>query len=116
MTPEELLLHINKRFDTVEHGQERLEKQVGRVVQGQTRLEDGQAHLKTAVEALAAGQKDLQERVVRLEAGQEAIREEMATKADMQDVKAGVVRKLNQHEKRIDDLEKEAGIPNPHKN
>ncbi|HVB73656.1 MAG TPA: hypothetical protein VNE38_08885 [Ktedonobacteraceae bacterium] len=39
----------------------------------------------------------------------------MATKADIQDVEAKLAKRVNSHEKRIDDLEKEAGIPNPHK-
>jgi chaperonin cofactor prefoldin len=62
-------------------------------------LEQGQTHTNTA-----------------LAAGQQAIRSEMATKADMQDLDAKLVKRVNSHEKRIDDLEKEAGLPNPHKN
>jgi chromosome segregation ATPase len=71
-------------------------------VQGQRRLEQGQAQIKTVLETLEAGQKD--------------IRETMATKADIQDLKAEVVKKLNQHDKRIDALEEKEGIPNPYKN
>src|ERR1700686_3608903 len=81
-----------------------------------TGLEQGQSQITTGVEALAAGQQDLREKVGGLAAGQKAIREEMATKADMQDLDAKLVKRVNSHEKRIDDLEKEAGLPNPHKN
>ena len=73
-----------------------------RVVQGQRRLEQGQAQIKTVLETLEAGQKD--------------IRETMATKADIQDLKAEVVRKIKQHDKRVDALEEKEGIPNPYKN
>jgi hypothetical protein len=34
---------------------------------------------------------------------------EMATKADMQDLDAKLVKRVNSHKKRIDDLKKEAG-------
>lgn len=39
-----------------------------------------------------------------------------ADKADIQDLDAKLVKRVNSHEKRIDDLEKESGLPNPHKN
>ena len=64
--------------------------------------EQGQAQIKTVLETLEAGQKD--------------IRETMATKADIQDLKAEGVRKIKQHDKRIDALEEKEGIPNPYKN
>ena len=91
MTNEELLEKIQKRFDT---------------------LEQGQAHTNTALEALAAGQKDLREQVVGLQDGQKAIRQEMATKADVQDIKATLVK----HQRRIENLEEQTSTPNPHKN
>ena len=83
-------------------GQERIEKtqqEQGRVI----------AQIKTGVEALAAGQQDTREQVKTLSG-------KVATKADMQDLDAKLVKRVNSHEKRIDNLEKEAGIPNPHKN
>ncbi len=58
-------------------------------------------HTKTLVEAVAAGQKELQETV--------------ATRADILDVKAVVVKKIKDHEIRIEELEKDADIPHPHK-
>ncbi len=64
-------------------------------------LKNGQAHNTTMVEAVLAGQKELQETV--------------ATKADMLDVKASLTRKVNDHEERITELEKERNIPHPHK-
>jgi hypothetical protein len=97
-----------------------LEKMRGIVreeIQAETKpLKQGQAQITTVVEALAAGQQDLREKVGGLQAGQQAIRKAMATKADMQDLDAKLVKRVNSHEKRIDDLEKEAGLPNPHKN
>ena len=39
----------------------------------------------------------------------------MATKADVQDVKAEVVKKIKDRDERIEELEKEAGISHPHK-
>lgn len=99
MTNEDKIL---KALENLQAGQERIEK---------TQQQQGTAiaQIKTGVEALAAGQEDLQEQV-------KTIRSEMATKADIQDVDAKLVKRVNSHEKRIDDLEKEAGLPNPHKN
>lgn len=94
MNTDELLEKIHKRFDT---------------------LEKGQAHTNSALEAVKAGQDDLREKVVGLEKGQKAIREEMATKADIHDLRAEIVKKIKQHDKRIDALEEKAGIPNPYK-
>jgi hypothetical protein len=79
-------------------------------------LEQGRAQIKTGVEALAAGQQDIRQQmatkhdVERLEKGQGVI------KATIQDGDAKLVKRVNSHEKRIDDLEKEAGLPNPYKN
>ena len=41
---------------------------------------------------------------------------ELASKADVQDLKVTVMKQLKSHEERIEELEKEAGIPNPKKN
>ncbi len=65
-------------------------------------LEDGQTHLKTAVEALKAGQDD--------------IRDKMATEAGVMDLGAKVDRITRNHERRIEELEERAGLPNPTKN
>src|SRR6266853_1345803 len=98
MSNDELLEQILKRFDTLEQGQRRLE-------QGQAQVNTIVAQIKTGLETLEAGQKD--------------IREELATKAekaDIHDLKAEVVRKIKQHDKRIDALEEKVGISNPYKN
>ena len=55
-------------------------------------------HISTAIEALAAGQQDMKEK--------------MATKADVQDIKADLVK----HQRRIENLEENTKTPNPHKN
>lgn len=68
---------------------------------GQSRLEAGQARLETIVDALKAGQDD--------------IGDTMATKADVHDLRVEVVSKIKDHTNRIEDLEKEIGIPHPHK-
>lgn len=98
MTNEELLEKIQKRFDALEQGQAHTNITV--------------AQIKTAVETLAAGQQDLREKVGGLAAGQKAIRHEMATKADVQDIKATLVK----HQRRIENLEEQTSTPNPHKN
>lgn len=87
MNNDELLEKKYKRFDTLE--------------QGQAQTNNTVAQIKTVVETLEAGQKD--------------IREEMATKADMQDLDAKLVKKVNQHDKRLDALEEAEGISNPYK-
>ena len=55
-------------------------------------------HISTGIEALAAGQQD--------------IRAKMATKADVQDIKADLVKQ----QRRIEILEEYTKTPNPHKN
>ena len=55
-------------------------------------------HISTGIEALAAGQQD--------------IRTKMATKADVQDIKADLVKQ----QRRIEKLEEHTKTPNPHKN
>jgi chromosome segregation ATPase len=55
-------------------------------------------HISTGLEALAAGQQD--------------IKEKMATKADVQDIKADLVKQ----QRRIENLEENTKTPNPHKN
>jgi ABC-type transporter Mla subunit MlaD len=71
------------------------------VKEGQAKTNETVGQIKTLVDAIAAGQAE--------------IKETMATKADVSDLKATVMKKVNDHETRIADLEKEAGIPHPHK-
>jgi len=102
MNTDQLLEKIEKLIEPIRTQLYEQGANIVRVVQGQRRLEQGQAQIKTVLETLEAGQKD--------------IRETMATKADIQDLKAEVVKKIKQHDKRIDALEEKEGIPNPYKN
>ena len=102
MNTDQLLKKIEKLIEPIRTQLYEQGANIVRVVQGQRRLEQGQAQIKTVLETLEAGQKD--------------IRETMATKADIQDLKAKVVRKIKQHDKRVDALEEKEGIPNPYKN
>ena len=75
------------------------------VKQSQAQTNTSLGHITTAVEALAAGQKD--------------IRDTMATKADIHRLEQKidkVDKHVKRHESRIDNLEDETGLPNPHKN
>jgi uncharacterized phage infection (PIP) family protein YhgE len=96
---------INTRLDQhgklLEHlqaGQERMEKTQQEQSAALTRLEQGQAQHKTLVKVLEAGQND--------------IRENMATKADVQDIKA----EQGKLKRRIENVEESTKTPNPHKN
>jgi chromosome segregation ATPase len=93
-------------------GQKRLESRTESLAQGQSELKQGQAQtdttlsrISTAVEALKAGQDDIQEQLAT-----------KADKADILDLKAEVVKKVKQHDKRLDTLEEKAGISNPYRN
>lgn len=80
---------------------EPVEKDMQDVKQDIQGVKQTQGEQKTMVEAVLAGQQELQETV--------------ATRADMLDVKASLTRKVNDHEERITELEKERNIPHPHK-
>ncbi len=67
-------------------------------------VKQSQTQTNTALEAVQAGQEDIREKL-----------ETKADKVDIQDLKAEVVKKIKDHETRIDDLEKEVGLPHPHK-
>ncbi len=82
---------ILKVLEELQEGQERIEKRLDRI-------EQDHSHTSTALEAVAAGQK------------------EQVTKADLMDLNAKIDKVTKNHERRIEELEKEAGIPNPHKN
>ena len=55
-------------------------------------------HISTGIEAIAAGQQDMKEK--------------MATKAEVQDIKADLVKQ----QRRIENVEENTKTPNPHKN
>ena len=94
-------------------------------------LLDGQAHIKTAMEALKAGQDDLRETMEQMPTKEyvraeiNSAKEELSTqilaaraeaKLDILNLDVKLVKKVKQHDKRIDELEKERGLPNPNKN
>ena len=82
-------------------------------------MKQSQAQTNTKVDTLAAGQAQIITTLKVLEAGQEDIREKMATKDDIHRLEQKidkVDKHVKSHESRIDNLEDEAGLPNPHKN
>ena len=82
---------------------EELEKLLRKIVQEENEpLKQGQARLETIIEALKAGQDD--------------IRDKMATEANVMDMAAKLNQITRNHERRIEELENLAGLPNPHKN
>ena len=84
----------NERLSKLEEGQAQTNKDIAM-------LKNGQAHNTTMLEAVLEGQQELQKTAAR--------------ETSVQDVKTTLTRKVNDHEERITDLEKEAGIPHPHK-
>ena len=89
----------------VKQSQSQTNAKVDTLATGQAQLIQGQARIHTAIEALKAGQDD--------------IREKMATKADIHRLEQKidkVDKHVKSHESRIDNLEDETGLPNPHKN
>src|SRR5689334_14806939 len=102
MTNEEKIVAIlekqGKALENLQAGQQRMENDVKDLKQGQIRLEQGQGQHKTLLKVLEAGQND--------------IRENMATKADVQDVKA----EQGKLKRRIENVEESTKTPNPHKN
>ncbi len=102
MTNEEKILDIlekqGKALENLQAGQERIEKTQQEQSAALTRLEQGQAQHKTLLKVLEAGQND--------------IRENMATKADVQDVKA----EQGKLKRWIENLEEHTKTPNRQKN
>jgi uncharacterized phage infection (PIP) family protein YhgE len=80
--------------------------------QGQERLEQGQKEQNSAIVRLEQGVTQIKTVLKVLEAGQNDLRENMATKADIQDIKVEFVK----HQRRIENLEEHTSTPNPHKN
>ena len=105
MNQDELLEQFGKLLKPLKAGQERIEKtqhEQGTVLeQIKTDLQTVKrvvTHISTGIEALAAGQQDM--------------KENMATKADVQDIKADLVKQ----QRRIENVEENTKTPNPHKN
>ena len=92
---------INKRLDGLEQGQKRLEQGQERTNKDIAVLKNGQAHNTTMLEAVLAGQQELQKTAAR--------------EVTVMKFAERLTRKVHDHEERITDLEKEAGIPHLHK-
>jgi conjugal transfer/entry exclusion protein len=92
---------LDKIGNLIDQKLEPIKKDLQEVKQTQAAQGSSIAQNTTLLEAVAAGQQEMQATV--------------ATRADVLDVKAGVVRKLQDHESRIEELEKDADIPHPHK-
>ena len=109
MTDNDQLLHkignlIDQKLEPIKKDMA-MKVDIQRLEQGQHSLHEGQGKLETMLEAVAAGQKEIQET--------------MATKADIHRLEQKidkVDKHVKSHESRIDNLEDEAGLPNPHKN
>jgi hypothetical protein len=88
---------------------EELLKQIGKLltpfIADVAHIRSNVSHIKTAVEAIGAGQEDLREEV-------KTMKKNMATKADVQDIKFELVK----HQRRIENVEENTNTPNPHKN
>ena len=86
-------------------------------------LKQAQAHTNTALKALGAGQQDLIERAKTIEstmatktdvdATVEAAKSEL--KAEIHILNAILVRKVQSHERRIENVERSTNTPNPDK-
>ena len=114
------------RLDGLEQGQKNLEQGQTSLEQGQKNLEQGQAVGNTALKALGAGLQDVQEEVktIRNDMTNLATKKdvdmtvEAATKelkADIFLLDAKLMRKVQSHERRIDNLERSTNTPNPDK-
>ncbi len=93
----------------------RIEDRIKDVEISNTRLEQGQAQTNTTLAQTSTSLAQIKTTVETLEAGQKDIRENMATKADIQNLDAKLVKKIQDHAERIEELEKIEGIPHPHK-
>ena len=92
---------VREENEPLKQGQKGLEEGQAQANKDIAILKNGQAHNTTMVEAVLEGQQELQKTAAR--------------EASVQDLKATLTRKVNDHEERITELEKDAGIPHPHK-
>jgi hypothetical protein len=79
------------------------------------RCEQGQAHIKNRSRSPCSRQEDMRQQMATTHDVERLEKEQGNIKASIQDGDAKLVERVNSYEKRIDDLEKEAGLPNPHK-
>src|SRR5947209_8033150 len=93
---------------------EKIVKMLEALQQGQERLERGQAHNTTALAALGAGVQDIREHMATKDGVDIAVEAaKIELKADIFASVAPMTRKVISHERRIEGIEKEKGIPNP---
>ena len=92
MNTDELLEQFGKLIDT------KLDEKLESIKTDVQTVKRVVTHISTGIEALAAGQQDMKEK--------------MATKADVQDIKADLVKQR----RRIENVEENTKTPNPHKN
>ena len=95
MTNEEKILKVLENIQADVKNLKHSQQEQGASI---ARLEQGQGRTHTVLKVLEAGQND--------------IRENMATKADVQDIKA----EQTKLKRRIENLEEHTKTPNPHKN
>ena len=95
MNNDDLLAKIGKVID------EKLDEKLEPIKKDISILKNGQAHNTTMVEAVLAGQEELQKTA--------------AKEATVVTGFSKLTNRVNDHEERITELEKEAGIPHPHK-
>lgn len=69
----------------------------------------------STTEILIKGEIKASEERIKEELGAEILAARAEAKTDSANLQAKLVKKVNDHESRITDLEKEAGIPHPHK-
>ena len=92
MNNDELLEQFGKMIDT------KLSEQLEPIKTDVQTVKKVVDHISTGIEAIAAGQQDMKEK--------------MATKAEVQDIKADLVKQ----QRRIENVEENTKTPNPHKN
>ena len=109
MTTEEKIVQA---LENLQAGQERLEKTVGVVQEDIKEIKHTQQEQGASLKRVEQGQAQHKTLLKVLEAGQNDVRENMATKADLQDIKA----EQTKQQRRIENLEESTKTPNPHKN
>jgi len=99
----------------VKQGQGRLEKNQQDMRQDITILKDGQVQTNKDIAVLKNGQAHNTTMLEAVLAGQQELQKTAAREVTVMKLADRLTRKVNDHEERITDLEKEAGIPHPHK-
>lgn len=84
--------------------------------QGQGKLEESSNDLQKDMQYLKQGHGQIITVLKALDAGQKDVRDRMATEADIMDVGAKIDKITRNHERRIEELEKQVDLKNPFKN